>query len=580
MKYLKLYRNFVKESKFTENHVAIAILGAPAAGKSYMVDLLQKLSKVSKLNKLDDILTKGINLTVDKLRKEFQSNNGKEQLKGFFNAYIWLRDQYEREPKIYEKWFNDIKKTWIKFDEVSDEITTFVSNDNKLVVNNKTTPSEIYELIYQLNVNEVDKMISFLDSYSDYKRVVRWFQNQKQKEGQNLQRDLVFDEAGDEPEKIVSRFKELRSGDKPYVTSVFLIHGKSPVTNLIQNAGRMTSGTDEGRDSSGAIVQAWNDIENQIDIYKNSSENSVIINADEKEITKLFEQLKIITTEDNSSLKNSNKSIDLFVNILPQEPKAAYDRTCKNLSKLFGNTPEMLELSLDLFNAILLYHSINLNVDQNSKMEVRKLVPGKITENNIYDIFKRAIESGKFNHPLNNLDKIYKSGKVVEGINYSNFGNLYCDMDGVVVDFKSFIEQYEPNFSEDWSKIPVRAFSMMNKTESADQIVDFIKQRFPDFKFLSASPKKHRGEISHYSITDKKSWIKENFGIEEDRVIVVDDKSKKYLYAVNEQGFANILIDDTFSTIEKWNQSGGKGIYYQNFLQMVDDLYKVLTGLN
>jgi hypothetical protein len=573
MKYLKLYRNFIKESKFSDNHVAIAILGAPASGKSYMVKLLQELSNVNKVNKLDDILTKGINLTVDKLRKEFQSKSKKEQLKGFFDAYIWLREQYEKEPKIYEKWFNDIRKTWIKFDEVSDEIKTFVGSDNKLMVNNKTIPSEIYDLIYDLNDNEIDKMISFLDSYSDYKRVVRWFQKQKQKEGQNLQKDLVFDEAGDEPEKIVSRFKELRlngSNNKSYVTTVFLIHGKSPVTNLIQNAGRMTSGTDDGRDSSGAIVQAWNDIENQIDIYKNNSENSVIIKNDNKEITELFNQLKITTTEDNSDLKNKNKSIDLFVNILPQESKDAYDRTCKNFSGL----------SLDLFNAILLYHSFNLNVDQNLKMEVRKLVPRKITENNVHDIFKRAIESGKFNHPLNNLDKIYKSGKVVEGINYRNFGNLYCDMDGVVVDFKSFIEQYDPNFNEDWSMIPVRAFSMMNKTKSADHIVDFIKQRFPDFKFLSASPKKHRGEISVYSIIDKKNWIKENFGIEEDRVIVVDDKLKKHLYAINEQGLPNILIDDTLATIEKWNESGGVGIYYQNFHQMVDDLYKLLTGLN
>jgi hypothetical protein len=573
MKYLKLYRNFIRESNFTENHVAIAILGAPASGKSYMVKLLQELSKVNKVNKLDDILIKGVNLTVDILRKEFQSKSKKEQLKGFFNAYIWLREQYEKEPKVYEKWFNDIKKTWIKFDEVSDEITTFVSNDNKLTVNNTTIPNEIYDLINDLDDNEVDKMINFLDSYSDYKRVVRWLQNQEQKKAQSSKKDLVFDEAGDEPEKIVSRFKELRlegSNNKPYVTSVFLIHGKSPVTNLIQNAGIMTSGTDGGRDSSGAIVQAWNDIENQIDIYKDSSENSVIIKNDNKQIIELFDKLKIITTEDNFNSKNKNKSIDLFVNILPQEPKDAYDRTCKNFSGL----------SLDLFNAILLYHSSNLDVDQNSKMEVRKLVPRKITENNIFDIFKRAIESGEFNHPLNNLDKIYKSGKVVEGINYRNFGNLYCDMDGVVVDFKSFIEQYDPNFSEDWSKIPVRAFSSMNKTESADHIVDFIKQRFPDFKFLSASPKKHRGEISYYSIIDKKNWIKENFGIEEDRVIVVDDKLKKHLYAINEQGLPNILIDDTLSTIEKWNESGGVGIYYQNFDQMVGDLYKLITGLN
>jgi hypothetical protein len=562
-RHLKLLKEKLQldEKSFIDNHVAIAILGSPASGKTFMVDKLKKLARSNFIDKLDTVLTQGIDLTVDKLRAEFQSKNKKEQLRGFFDTFIWLRNQSTKEPDVYSKWFNDIKKTWVKIDGESDKITTQVDSNNKLTVNGKVSSADIYDILNNLPDDEVEKIINFLDSYSDFKRVVRWLQDAKQIEAKKEKRDLIFDEAGDEPEKIISKFKGLRSGNDEYITAIFLLHGPSPVTNLIQNAGRMVSGTDEGRDSSSAITQAWNDIQKGIGIYKSSSEQSITINNDDQEIVSLFNKLKSSNTDDN--INTSNKSIDLFVNILTQSPQDAYARTN---SKFQG-------LAKELFNAILLYHSINLNLDSNSKDIIRNLVPSNITENNINDIFKKAIESGQLNHRLNNLTKMYIPSQVTEQHdNNIKIGNLYCDMDGVVADFIGFVKKYVPNFEEEWDQLPVHTFKMLPKSPNADEIVSFLSNNFPDFIFLTASPKKHRGEIAEFSINDKNEWIEENFGISKNRVIVLHDKLEKSKYAVESDGTKNILIDDTKDNIDRWIQAGGIGILFENVNQMIKNL--------
>lgn len=238
---------------------------------------------------------------------------------GFFDTFIWLRQQSTNEPSVYKKWFDDIKNTWTKIDNISDKITTVVDSNDKLVVNGKTSSEDIYNILKGLPDDEIEKMINSLNSYTDFKRVVRWIQNEKQNIAKEKQYDLIFDEAGDEPEKIISKFKQLRAGNNSYITSIFLLHGTSPVTNLIQNAGRMVSGNDNGRDSSSAITQAWNDIQKGIPLYKASSEQLITINNDESEIINLFDKLKSTNTDDNP--QHDNKSIDLFVNILTQPPQ-------------------------------------------------------------------------------------------------------------------------------------------------------------------------------------------------------------------------------------------------------------------
>ena len=50
--------------------LALAILGAPAGGKSYTMDNIKNFVKDKRVS---DTLDKGVVLTVDKLRSEFQS---------------------------------------------------------------------------------------------------------------------------------------------------------------------------------------------------------------------------------------------------------------------------------------------------------------------------------------------------------------------------------------------------------------------------------------------------------------------------------------------------------------------------
>jgi hypothetical protein len=346
-------------------------------------------------------LSKGTDLTVDKLRAAFQSEDPRTQLKGFYYTCAWLRSLKEKEPNVYSKWYEDIKKTWKKMDDASDKLDTSVDGNDNLTINGKSDPESIVAILDQIEDSEIQKIFQTLDKYGDYKRAVRWVQDVKQREGRQHGDDLIFDEAGDEPEKIVSKFKQLREGEKPYLTCIFMIHGESPATNLIQNAGRMVSGNDGGRDSSNAIVQAWNDVQSGLEKYKSASEQFAEVNNVDADINRVFTQLKSINTEDN--VTQEGKYIDYFVTIKTQPPENAFARTFENIEKTKGKIGKLL------FCAILLYHSTKLKVTGETKDIIRNLVPGQINMENIRSIFKRAVEIGKFDFPYNNLKTIAAS---------------------------------------------------------------------------------------------------------------------------------------------------------------------------
>jgi hypothetical protein len=195
------------EEKFDKNPVAIAVLGAPASGKTFLVNKLKTLAQ-AKLDRFTGALSKGTDLTVDKLRAAFQSEDPRTQLKGFYYTCAWLRSLKEKEPNVYSKWYEDIKKTWKKMDDASDKLDTSVDGNDNLTINGKSDPESIVAILDQIEDSEIQKIFQTLDKYGDYKRAVRWVQDVKQREGRQHGDDLIFDEAGDEPEKIVSKWSK------------------------------------------------------------------------------------------------------------------------------------------------------------------------------------------------------------------------------------------------------------------------------------------------------------------------------------------------------------------------------------
>lgn len=574
------------ERSFNDNHVAIAILGAPASGKSFTVQKIKTLAASSGVARLDRALSTDVDLTVDKLRGKFQSNTAKEQLIGFYKAFNYMRQLSQESPQEYSKWFDEIKQTWIKIDDVVEEITTSIDQKNNLIFNNATNESDVIAAINSLTDSATNQAIKYLDQYKDYKRVVRWLQNQTQEEASAKSSDIIYDEAGDEPQKIIQRFSKLRSSKTPYITCAFLIHSDNPVTNLIQNAGRMAIGNDGGRDSSGSIIQAWTDIQNGLQLYYNSAENIVSINNNENEIKSVFESLKKTNTSDNTS----EKAIDLLVILKTEPPVNAYERTVQKISQQSG------ELGVKFFNAILVYAAYYLpGLNEDTKQTLLNLAGKQVNKGNLKQVFTEVVNSHKFDFKLNNLQKMYSavggSSQIQEKNHYTKYKNIsfkrfftenseqsditvYCDMDGVLADFISGSKKYTPNFKNEWHKLPPDFFLHLGKLAGADKLMNFLRSKFKNVYILSAAPKKHRGEISARAAADKREWMNTNFKFNTDNIII-GTRQEKQQYARNNKN--NILIDDLSENIKEWEASGGTGILYTDADSAIEKLTEIYT---
>ena len=155
--------------------LALAVLGAPAGGKSYTMD---KISSVVSDPRITKTIASGVVLTVDKLREEFQSKSPIDQLTGFIHAFYFMKEKGKEDPENYAKWFTDIAKLWSeKFAKLMPELKVSVTNEDVLFGGAPAIKS-----VEKLKNIDAAKVIQSLDTYNDYKRVVRYFQSFKQED--------------------------------------------------------------------------------------------------------------------------------------------------------------------------------------------------------------------------------------------------------------------------------------------------------------------------------------------------------------------------------------------------------------
>ena len=146
---------------------------------------------------------------------------------------------------------------------------------------------------------------------------------------------------------------------------------------------------------------------------------------------------------------------------------------------------------------------------------------------------------------------------------------IFCDMDGVLVDFDSACK-------ENFGKIPTNVLAReimwrklhgipdywqnLPKKCDADKLLEYLSQF--EFKILTGLPVNwfFQAEIG------KREWVKKNVG---DDIHVICCLSKnKYLYGQEQ----DILIDDQERNIESWRSMGGIGILHQNAEQTIAEL--------
>jgi hypothetical protein len=139
---------------------------------------------------------------------------------------------------------------------------------------------------------------------------------------------------------------------------------------------------------------------------------------------------------------------------------------------------------------------------------------------------------------------------------------IYCDMDGVLSDFRGRFEHYtgmNPRDYEDkygrtpfWNvidnEIGLVYWSKMDWTPGGKMLWNFIKPYNPQ---LLTSP-----SVADHSRLGKKMWVRENLN---------PAPKINFRRAKDKQDFANensILIDDREDTIERWRNAGGIGIHH------------------
>lgn len=168
---------------------------------------------------------------------------------------------------------------------------------------------------------------------------------------------------------------------------------------------------------------------------------------------------------------------------------------------------------------------------------------------------------------------------------FSNFRPIYCDMDGVLVNFIDAMERsvrrhlrfngnpFDINIPIDqlWElahkDLEERFWSEMEWLPGSKKLWEFLVPHNP--RILSAVPPGGTPKIFAWSEKGKRIWCKRHLGISGARVNIVT-REQKQRYAKDA-----ILIDDLKKNIDEWNSAGGTGVLFRTPNQAISDLKKL-----
>ncbi len=154
---------------------------------------------------------------------------------------------------------------------------------------------------------------------------------------------------------------------------------------------------------------------------------------------------------------------------------------------------------------------------------------------------------------------------------------IYFDMDGVLADFRGYLEKhniaYVPHNTTDkeadtnmWECIKKveRFYYQLEPVPGAIELFQELNKKY-HCEILSAIPKPHWGLVG--TAEDKKAWIAKYLGEKVPVNIVYREEKKNFAKDRN-----CFLIDDLKKNIAEWNEYGGTGILFEgaeNFDQRV-----------
>lgn len=168
---------------------------------------------------------------------------------------------------------------------------------------------------------------------------------------------------------------------------------------------------------------------------------------------------------------------------------------------------------------------------------------------------------------------------------------IYCDMDGVLVDFDEGFKKIsggkspeefdnEGRTSEMWSLIQnnppdkgITWWSTLPKMQDGDVLWKFITSLKLPVKILSSTSS--RRSKSNSADIGKRKWLATQLipPPQDQDIILVDSSEAKQQYAL---GSNHILIDDLPSNIAQWRAKGGTAIEHKNSSDTISQLKKIL----
>lgn len=157
---------------------------------------------------------------------------------------------------------------------------------------------------------------------------------------------------------------------------------------------------------------------------------------------------------------------------------------------------------------------------------------------------------------------------------------IYCDMDGVLADFKTgaqkttgmSINQWMniPRSKEKWAPIKAKKdfWSTLPWMSGGKQLWSYISKFDPHI--LSAYVEE---SFDPNCIPGKTEWLRKNVGMTSRSKINLVRRSEKKLFA--KRGNPAILIDDYEKNIREFTQAGGVGIHHTNTSKTIAQLKKL-----
>lgn len=150
---------------------------------------------------------------------------------------------------------------------------------------------------------------------------------------------------------------------------------------------------------------------------------------------------------------------------------------------------------------------------------------------------------------------------------------IYCDMDGVLVDFeKGYAELTDTipaksfngksSFWEPINKAGAQWWANLEWMSDGKQLWDYIKPYKP---YILSAP-----SLNPSSRIGKEAWCKMHISNQYKKLLLYSRKEKQIFSAPDK-----ILIDDMEQTINEWNKQGGIGILHTSTNNTIKELKKL-----